>query len=197
MNIKSIRVFCKKNINSISFIFALLLSHLIWKILFYDDFDKCRWDSNILNVTDLMNNYCGLIAIIVNKYLKYFNLNYTLVGNVFYFSNYHALGVVWGCSAIKQMMTFVIGLLIAKGNIIYKLAYLVLGLTLVFCINIFRIFFLAYISAHHPEIFYLMHEYLLKYLFYMIIFFFWSLWVEVLLPKYIKNARIQNAKKLA
>ena len=99
----------------ISFIIALILSQLIWKVMFYDDFDNCRLDSKYLNITHIIDNYCFFIANIAEKYLKYFNIEYVQNGNMFYFDNNTSLGIVWGCTGIKQTIVFIISILLSRG----------------------------------------------------------------------------------
>ena len=178
----------------ISFIFALILSQLIWKVMFYDDFDNCRWDSKYLNITHIIDNYCFFIANIAEKYLKYFNIEYVQNGNMFYFDNNTSLGIVWGCTGIKQTIVFIISILLSRGSIIYKIPYIISGSILVFCINIFRILMLLLTTLHRVDLFYIMHEYFFKILFYVFIFFLWAIWIEIILPKFLKNNKV-NAEK--
>lgn len=177
----------------LSFILALIITQIIWKILFYDDFNDCRWDSEHISITRCLNNYCIIIARVTENFLKSFNIDYTLVGNVFYFPANTSLGIIWGCSGIKQMIALVIALLMAKGNFIYKIAYTILSLTIVFCINIGRILILAHVTAYHTDFFDVMHE-VLKYFFYAVIFFLWAFWTEYILPKYLRNKKMQQEK---
>lgn len=177
-----------------SFLLAIIITQIIWKIMFYDDFNDCRWDSEYISITRSLNNYCIIIARVTENFLKSFNIDYTLIGNVFYFPGDTSLGIIWGCSAIKQMLALVIALILAKGNFTYKIAYIILSLTIIFCINIGRILILAHVTAYHTQYFDVMHE-VLKYFFYAVIFFLWAFWTEYILPKYLKNKQLQQAKK--
>lgn len=92
------------------------------------------------------------------------------------FPNHYHILVVWGCTAIKQSFIFLCIFAVAPGPWKHKSWYIPFGLGVVYFFNIFRITLICLIVENHPEYFTFMHEYLLKYLFYGVIFLVWMMW---------------------
>ena len=92
-----------------------------------------------------------------------------------------ATTIIWGCSGLKQMFIWLCLMLTVRGNRttwLHKLWYIPLGWICCHIFNILRIFWIALIIEHHPELFHLMHDYVFKYIFYAMLFGLWVLFVE-------------------
>lgn len=60
----------------------------------------------------------------------------------------------------------------------HKAAFVLLGWLLAYGFNILRIFIIALVIEHHPELFALLHNYILKYAFYALLFLLWLLFIN-------------------
>lgn len=94
------------------------------------------------------------------------------------FANGHAAQIVWGCSGIKQVYIFTCIILFSRGLWVRKAWFIPSGILVCFLINILRITILVAVIEHNYAAFNLLHEYILKYMFYGIIFLMWVLWEE-------------------
>ena len=76
------------------------------------------------------------------------------------------------------MCIFLVIMLCAQGKWRNKLWFIPLGLALCYAINILRTTSLILIIKSHYNLFPLMHLYILKYLFYILMFLIWVAWEE-------------------
>ena len=100
--------------------------------------------------------------------------------------NGRSLQIVWGCTPVKQWFIWLCLMLIALPRSWHKGWYIPLGGLLLYELNIVRIVFLVLVIIPHPDWFALWHGYILKYLFYGIMFLLWLLWVR-LIGRYLQN----------
>ena len=89
-----------------------------------------------------------------------------------------SMRIVWSCTALKQAFIWLVIMLFARGSWLRKLWFVPLGWVCIYLFNIFRIYIIALIIEHHPELFELMHAWVFKYLFYGMMFLLWVWWVE-------------------
>ena len=162
------------------FIVMLLVANAVWKFCFRgDNFHKeimlfGKWDVEFLFQW----------AIDSTAYLSSSLLN--LIGfdsmimpdNVVLFSNGHGAKIVWGCTAIKQSFIFAVIILFSKGRLKDKAIFIAVGLVIIYLINILRISTILGFLKYDPSTFEILHGVILKYLFYICIFFMWVFWEE-------------------
>lgn len=110
----------------------------------------------------------------------FFNGTLTLTDDV-------RIGIVWGCTAIKQSFIWLVIMLLARGSEYdkkysihnwHKLWFVPFGLVCIYCFNVFRVTIIPLLIEHHHDMFDFWHEYVFKYLFYGMIFLLWVVWVE-------------------
>jgi exosortase/archaeosortase family protein len=70
-----------------------------------------------------------------------------------------------------------------NGNLKKKFWYITGGLLVVYTVNILRISAITALVGAYPNQFELLHEYIFKYLFYIILFAMWVLWDEKIVKK--------------
>lgn len=86
--------------------------------------------------------------------------------------------VLNGCNGLSSMGLF-IGFVAAYPGVWYnKVSFSILGVGVIYIVNILRITSLVLIQAKYPEYFDFMHEYSTSALFYLIIFLLWMIWVK-------------------
>ncbi|MCD4679098.1 MAG: exosortase/archaeosortase family protein [Bacteroidales bacterium] len=126
-----------------------------------------------------------------------FNINITIVNDRIYLPNNGWVGVGSGCSAFKPMVQFLILMLLYPGPWKKKLWFIPLGFLLIHFTNVIRIVTLSLITHnnHSQEFWDLTHDYILRPLFYAIIFTMWVIWVEIISKKTDKNNKSYLSSK--
>lgn len=87
-----------------------------------------------------------------------------------------------GCTGLKQAFIWFWLIFTVRGAWVHKLWYIPLGWLVCYAFNILRIAAIALLIEHHPDWFYIIHEWIFKYLFYLILFGLWVLFVEKIRP---------------
>lgn len=186
MNLKSFNI---KKIRTqyggiIYFVLILAVAHFFWKLTMKGDESDNFVSFFGINLSCFFQLAADHVAYAVTEILNLLGINAQLEpGNIIRHDNGRAVKVVWSCTGLKQGYIFVAIILFYKGPFLKKLWYIPLGLALVYAFNIFRISFISAITKHHPDWFDLLHEHILKYLYYALIFGLWVYWEEVLRKK--------------
>lgn len=94
------------------------------------------------------------------------------------FPNGNGCNIVPGCTAIKQLFMMIVIILCSRGDLRHKLWYCLVSVAVLICYNILRLTVLTYIVRDHIEWFDVMHEYVMKYIFYGVMFLLWVAWDE-------------------
>lgn len=160
------------------FVLVLLVAHFFWKFTVVGD--ECG-DAVTFFGCDISAPFILMsahIANVVYAVLGWLGYDLELTGTTIFFANGHGVSIIWGCSGLKQMFIFACILLTARGPWQHKLWFVPMGMVACYAINMVRITLLTMVVCHHPEWFHVLHEYVLKYLFYGIIFMFWVWWEE-------------------
>lgn len=90
-------------------------------------------------------------------------------------------GIVWisaGCSGLKLFMQVTVLFLLFPGPWRQKLWFIPLGWLLMHITNVFRIVTLSLMAIHLPQYWDFAHDWILRPLFYLVIFAMWVWWVE-------------------
>lgn len=105
----------------------------------------------------------------------------------FIFTNNGSISIGSGCSGLKQILQFVVLFLFIRGPLLKKLWIIPLGVLAMHLTNLFRIISLSFIILFKPDYWQFSHDYLLRPLFYVVIFIFWVMWVEKLSSPQLKT----------
>lgn len=97
-----------------------------------------------------------------------------------YFANNGYIAVNRSCSGFKQILQFVLLMLLFPGSWKRKLWFIPLGVIAVYFTNLFRIIGLSVVIIVLPEYWDFSHDYLFRPFFYVVIFMLWVWWVEKL-----------------
>jgi exosortase/archaeosortase family protein len=114
-------------------------------------------------------------AFIISHILK---LKISAIGNSIIMENNVGLIFSISASGLKQMIQFVLLILIFRGPWKQKAWFIPAGIIIVHLTNVFRILCLAIIALHWPEQFHYAHDNWMRILFYVVIFGLWLIWVE-------------------
>ena len=87
--------------------------------------------------------------------------------------------IVWSCTGLKQSFIWIVIMLMARGDWRHKLWFIPFGLVCAYLFNILRITLIAMAIEHHPEWFDMLHDYVLKYMFYGMLFLLWLWWGKI------------------
>lgn len=165
----------------IGFVVILMVSNFIWKYnVLGDETDTLvtLWGIDISAPFIYMTRH---VAEICTWLLHVTGHNVTLdTLNILRHDNNVSVQIIWGCTGLKQAYIFICIIAFSRGPWAKKMWYIPLGLIVVYIFNIFRItFIIAFIENYHNA-FDLLHFYIFKYLFYLIIFAMWVYWEEII-----------------
>jgi exosortase/archaeosortase family protein len=122
--------------------------------------------------------------------LDHLHVHYRLQYPVFWFDAAWGLSINEGCSGFKQIAQFMLLILFFPGSWRNKIWFIPAGMILVYLTNLFRIVVLALALNFHLANVHAVHDYLLRSLFYVVIFLLWLLWINRLAG--IKTSRDQK-----
>lgn len=170
------------------FLLCLFGSDFLWKLTIAGDHSELG-----------LVTFCGLdiswmffdamlwFAEKTHRLLALFCVQTQLIVDRIGFANGHECRIIAGCTAIKQFYMMTVILLFSRGNLVHKTWYWLLSMTVLVGYNIFRLALLTYIVRDHGEWFDLMHEYVMKYIFYGVMFLLWVVWDEWLRNRFAKG----------
>ena len=168
----------------IYFVIALLIANYFWKFTVSGDENGSLVLFFGLNISSPFVFMASHIARVTHSVLNFFGFDVVLYPkNVLRYANHNNVWIAWGCTGLKQTFIFTVIMLIAKGSWQKKLWYIPLGWVFIYIINMTRIITITAVIKTHPELFILLHEYLFKYIFYILIFLVWVFWEEKIIKK--------------
>lgn len=165
---------------SISSFFTNPLNRVIFKfcgliLLFYALWISPYFQTNI--VENVAQFYAGLSGFII----KLFNYPILIVGDTLGYSNF-SISIKNGCDAIEATALLICGILVYPSKLIHKGIGILVGLSVLIIINLFRIISLFFNGIYTPGIFDLMHSGVWQVLFIIfpvVIIFKWINWTEL------------------
>jgi len=95
-----------------------------------------------------------------------------------YFTNKGYMAINQSCSGLKQIMQFVLLLMLIRGPWKRKTWFIPLGIFFVHLTNLVRIIGLSVVLTISPGYWKFSHDYIFRPLFYVVIFLMWVCWVE-------------------
>ena len=180
----------KKNTGSVSslhlrgvmyFMTILVVSHFFWKFTVLGDDSDLTVTFLGLNISAPFNIMATHVAKMTAGMLHFFGSKVRMSpDNVLSYENGVAVRIVWACTGLKQAYIFICIIAFYRGKWQHKLWFIPAGLVVVYLFNIIRIAAIVAIIHRHADWFYMLHEHVFKYLFYIIIFGMWVFWNEKL-----------------
>ncbi len=162
--------------------FAITITlHAIWRIWVYQ-FDFLLFGKDIVApsfefLTDIVRNWAAWVA---NHILQ---IETHIEGEVLVNNGFDRLGVIFGCSGLKQFYQFTGLMLLFPGPWKKKLWFIPLGIFIIHLTNVFRIVVLYVIVIYKYHWFDFSHDWILRPFFYVVMFLLWVWWVEKLMVK--------------
>ncbi len=112
----------------------------------------------------------------VNEHLL--NLSFRVSGQTMTFANDSWITINNSCAGDKQILQFMLLLLIYPGPWRRKLWYIPLGMVIIHFTNVLRIVLLSLVSVYRPEWWHTAHDTVLRAMFYVVILGLWVVWTE-------------------
>lgn len=139
--------------------------------------------------TDDVFDFFTLIAYEGSKILMtaFSNLDFVCDNSSFYFMQpneqgqlqcYAIMQVVHDCSAIKQIMQFLLLIVLCSGKWWKKAVYFIGASLVIVLSNIVRIYFLTDLFGHDPSQFQYYHDWVARPIMYVVIFALWAVWIQ-------------------
>jgi len=173
------------------FILILLFLHILWKL----------WDLAEFKVFgyDIMNPVFGFLTDSLRVTAAWFcndvlGIQAVIQGELLVNSEWVRMGVTVGCSGLKQFYQFAGLMLLYPGPWKKKAWFIPSGLAIIHLTNLFRIILLYIVVINKLEWFNTIHDWILRPLFYVVMFLLWVWWVEKLAKrrKEASNEKISN-----
>ena len=120
-----------------------------------------------------------------------FGVGLTRDGNILWFDNSYGLSINDSYSGFKQIAQFVLLMLLFPGPWKHKAWFIPAGMIILYLTNLFRLLMLGLTLNYIPQHHHLIHGYLLRALFYVVIFLLWVYWVSRFRKKPQKPIRTQ------
>lgn len=157
------------------FIVITLVIHFAW-----------RYWANSLSYAPIKEVIDGLqdwLASIVFKQSTWFIANImgtpiTLIEKTMYFANQGYMQINHSCSGLKQILQFVLLMMVFPGLWKRKLWFIPLGIMLIHLTNLFRVIGLSWVIIRFPDYWDFSHDNIFRPFFYVVIFTMWVWWVE-------------------
>ena len=106
------------------------------------------------------------------------NISMKITDYTITFDNGSWISINGSCSGDKQILQFMLLIIIYPGIWKRKLWFIPLGMIIIHFTNILRIVLLSVVSINKPEWWHLAHDTALRGLFYVVILILWIIWVE-------------------
>lgn len=176
------------------FMLILLVVHFLYRIL------ARRYNFHVLGIQVIPPDLFDYVAHILFKNSLWINkhilgLHFTTIGDNYYFLNPKFpieknqylgwVGVGESCSGVKQLIQFLILMLLYPGPWKHKLWFIPFGMLIIHLVNVFRIVGLSVVlvTFKTQSIFTFSHDWIFRPFFYIVIFGMWVFWVEKIVKK--------------
>jgi exosortase/archaeosortase family protein len=170
------------------FLFLLFLFHFSWKIAIDGDIDSENIYFFGRDITPLwFSAACRLLTQASAGFIHLFpNTQDLLVEGIrlkFPTEGNSWIRIVWGCLGFKQMIIYSGIILFYWGPFLKKLGYIPLGCFILSAYNVIRIAIIVWLTDGHPDRFEMLHNGILRYVYYTIVFLLWVIWEEIIVKK--------------
>ncbi|MEX0723188.1 MAG: archaeosortase/exosortase family protein [Gracilimonas sp.] len=153
----------------IKFIAKALLIFIIWYLIYelwlLPDGSLDEW---------LSLNIIGASA----GFLKWIGYEVFTVNRIIGIGEYPGIEIVDGCNGIAAMGLFLGFILAYPGDWKNRISFSVLGICVIYVVNMVRIITLTITQVEWPKFFDFTHDYSTTTIFYLVIFLLWMVWVN-------------------
>lgn len=161
------------------FAITLLAAHFSWKytVLGDEGSEAVMFFGNDISAPFIyLSNH---IALVVFYVLDLFRDTVHLHPNsIIRFDSGSGISIAWSCTAIKQSFIWICIMLTTPKGWRHKIWFIPFGLVVIYVFNILRISAIALLIEYHPDWFDILHDYVFKYIFYIVLFLLWVWFVQ-------------------
>ena len=111
-------------------------------------------------------------------YDVYIDQNYQELSMMFMVNESYVVKIVEGCSSISIIVLFLAFIISFKGRWYHTIWYAIIGVILIYVVNILRIVLLALAIYHFPEYQAVLHNIVFPSIIYGMVFLLWVIWVR-------------------
>jgi len=166
----------------------LFFFHFSWKIaidgdmdseniyLFGKDITPSWFAVSCHGMTQIVAWFMNLFPNKQDLLVEYTRMKFSTEGNSW-------IGIIWGCLGFKQMSIYAGIILFYWGPLLKKLWYIPMGCAILTIYNVIRIAASVWLTNGHPERFEGLHDGILRYIYYTIVFLLWVVWEEFIVKK--------------
>jgi exosortase/archaeosortase family protein len=166
------------------FLIITLAIHFAWRFwayrLVYAPFEEEMQAALQLTIHQLNLQTCWVLTHI-------FSVPFTFQNNVIWFSNAWGLDINGSCSGFKQIAQFALLMVLFPGPWKHKSWFIPSGMAIIYLVNLVRLILLALTINNIPHHVGFIHHYLLRLMFYVVIFVLWLAWVKFFYKKELKS----------
>ena len=175
------------------FLFLLFLFHFSWKIaidgdmtseniyFFNKDITPSWFETSCRMLTQAVAWFIRLFPNTQDLLVDGAYLKFPTEGNLW-------THIIWGCLGFKQMLIYSGIILFYWGPFLKKLWYIPMGWIILTVYNVIRIATTVWLTDGYPERFEFLHDGILRYIYYTIVFLLWVVWEEKIVNKNYKYA---------
>ena len=176
------------------FMIILLVFHFLWKMFVGDFFDVAAISNSAFWLAEQVYHQANWVLNLLGVKVTAFD-QLTIDGrtheNVFFCAqNSGYVYVNRSCSGLKQFYQWFFLMLLYPGPWKHKLWFIPMGLVVFHLVNVFRILMMVFVTINLSQHWDLVHDYVLRPFFYVVMFALWVWWNEKF---YHKNKKIQKA----
>ena len=187
-SLNRILIFLKPYKGIFFFLFLLFFFHFSWKIaidgdmsseniyLFGKDITPSWFDASCRGLTQAVAWFIRLFPNTQDLLVESTRLKFPTEGN-------NWIRIIWGCLGFKQMLIYAGIILFYWGPLLKKLWYIPLGWIILSIYNVIRIASTVWLTDGNPERFESLHDGILRYIYYTIVFLLWVVWEEFIVNK--------------
>jgi len=187
-DLNRILLFLKPYKGILFFLFLLFFFHFSWKIAIDGDMTS---ENIYLFGKDITPSWfyascCGLVQITAWFIHLFPNTQDLLVSGTwlkFDTEGNSWIHIIWGCLGFKQMLIYSGIMLFYWGSFLKKLWYIPMGCFILTIYNVIRIATIVWLTNGHPDRFESLHDGILRYIYYGIVFLLWVVWEEFIVKK--------------
>jgi len=173
--------------------FLLFLFHFSWKIaidgdmdseniyLFGKDITPPWFYSSCYGLTQAVAWFIHLFPNTQDLIVEGTRMKFPTEGNTW-------IRIIWGCLGFKQMLIYSGVMLFYWGPLLKKLWYIPMGCLILTVYNVIRIASTVWLTDGNPGVFQSLHDGILRYIYYTIVFILWVVWEEFIVKKNYKYA---------
>ncbi len=157
------------------FLLRATIIFVAWQLLYHFVLDPTRFPDKILtNITCFSTS--EMLSLFYNNVVAFYIHNIDLRFAAIRINGKVAIAIADPCNALEIYVLYVAFLFCFPGNLKRRLAFIMLGLPIIYIINTIRCVLIAWLNLYHPAWSDFSHHYVFTTAVYLIVFYIWVLY---------------------